>query len=200
MAPLRAAKQLPTILWEIIWHKSPFLVKISFYAWYAWNCDVCVFLPFRLVPQQSKSFFLCLFLRVFGLVLLFALFLFLFFWFSFSLPSSPHPDPVERSCWRVCLFRSLPQSHLLVKNKDPDMSKHLMRSNHKESNNNPQKTPVCQWRRNSFFTLFLPVNQIQMGILAKCICIKFLKNHTFEHFMKRKINNDIKANIKKIHN
>lgn len=38
---------------------------------------------FRLVPQQSESFLLRLFLRVFGLVLLFALFLFLLFGFLF---------------------------------------------------------------------------------------------------------------------
>lgn len=84
------------------------------------------------------------------------------FWFSFSLPSCHRPVPGERSRWRACLFQSLPQSHLSVKNKDTDMSKLLMWSNHKESKNRLRTglSRVSKWWRKSFFMVYL--SQIQV--------------------------------------
>ncbi len=174
MAPLRAAKQLPTILWEIIWHKSLLFSWRFLFMLDMLETVMCVYFclsdsylnnpnPFFFVffsGSSGSSFFL----------LFFSFFFLVFFFFTFFSSS--------RSCREELLAGvSLPESSSessVVKNKDPDMSKHLMRSNHKESNNNPQnRLPFVSERRNSFFTLFLPVNQIQMGILAKCICIKF---------------------------
>lgn len=137
---------------------TAFLMKISFCNFMIeWNCDVCEFLAFQTHTSTIQILFSLSFSQGLRVRPSFCSFSLSSFWFSFSLLSCHHPVPGERSRWQACLFQSLPQSHLLVKNKDTDMSKLLMWSNHKESNEPDSRLSVNDEESLSLQYIYLKV-------------------------------------------